>query len=306
MSFAAPGFLVALSLLVPATVLYIRSERRRRRGRAAFASPATQPSVLARRPSWRRHLPVAVYALAAALLVTAVARPQTTVAVPVERATIVVATDRSGSMLATDVKPSRLVVARRAAAKFVDDLPDGVRVGAIAYNQASQVLASPTRDHAAVSEALSSIKAAGTTATGDAMTTALRLIATQRRADGRRSPAAIVLLSDGKSVRGSDPVEVAAEAKAAGVAVYTVALGTSSAGDAAPDPATLERIAQRSGGRAFQVADADGLAQVYKRLGSDLATERRKQEVSSSFAAGALVMMALAAAASLRWFGRLV
>lgn len=225
---------------------------------------------------------------------------------PVEQATVVIATDRSGSMLTTDVRPSRLVAARRAADAFVAALPDNLRVGAIAFNQAAQVLESPTRGHAAVREALASVKAAGTTATGDALTAALRLVATQRAADKRRSPAAIVLISDGTSVRGSDPVAVAAQARAAGVAIYTVALGTDTAGDAAPDPATLAQIAQRSGGQAFAAADAAELAQVYRRLGSQIATEPRKQEVTGSFAGGALALMVLAALGSLAWFGRFV
>jgi len=304
MSFAAPLFLLVALALVPVVWLYVRGERAARRGRTAFAAAPVLPSVAPRRPGWRRHAAITGYGLAALLLVVALAKPQATVAVAVEQATVVVATDRSGSMLATDVQPSRLVAARRAAAQFVDDLPDSLRVGAIAFNQAAQVLQSPTRDHAAVSAALSTVKAAGTTATGDALEAALRLVETQRAADRRRSPAAIVLISDGKSVRGSDPVEVAARARAAGVAIYTVALGTDSAGASAPDPATLAQIAQRSGGRAFTAADATQLDQVYERLGSQIATERRKQEVTGTFAGGALALMALAAAGSLRWFGR--
>jgi Ca-activated chloride channel homolog len=304
MSFAAPAFLLAALVLVPAGWLYVRGERAARRGRTAFAAAPVLPSVAPRRPGWRRHVAIAGYGVAALLLVLALAKPQATVAVPVEQATVVVATDRSGSMLATDVRPSRLVAARRAAASFVDELPDDLRVGAIAFNQAAQVLQSPTRDHGAVRDALSTVQAAGTTATGDALQAALRLVETQRAADKRRSPAAVVLISDGKSVRGSDPVEVAERARAAGVAIYTVALGTDSAGASAPDPATLAQIAQRSGGRAFSAADAAELDQVYERLGSQIATERRKQEVTGSFAGGALVLMALAAAGSLRWFGR--
>ncbi len=306
MSFAAPGFLLAALLVVPAVWLYARSERRARRGRAAFAAAPVLPSVAPRRPGWRRHAAIAGYAAAALLLVVALAKPQATVAVPVEQATVVVVTDRSGSMLATDVQPSRLVAARRAAATFVDELPDSLRVGAIAFNQAATVLQSPTRDHAAVTASLNAVKAAGTTATGDALDAALRLIAAQRATDGRRSPAAIVLISDGKSVRGSDPVQVAARARAASVAIYTVALGSDADGASPPDPATLAQIAQRSGGRAFAAADAAELEQVYDRLGSQVATERRKQEVSGSFAGGALMLMALAAVASLRWFGRFV
>ena len=304
MSFAAPTFLLAALVLVPAAWLYLHSERRVRRSRTAFAAAPLLASVAPRRPGWRRHAAIGGYGLAALLLAIALAKPQATVAVPVEQATVVVVTDRSGSMLATDVRPSRLVAARRAAATFVDELPSSLRVGAIAFNQAATVLQSPTRDHAAVSEALSSVKAAGTTATGDALDAALALIEAQRATDKRKSPAAIVLISDGKSVRGSDPVEVAARARAAGVAIYTVALGTDASGASPPDPVTLAQIAQRSGGRAFSATDAAELQQVYDRLGSQIATERRKQEVTGMFAGGALVLMALAAAGSLRWFGR--
>jgi Ca-activated chloride channel family protein len=306
MSFAAPVFLLAALLALPAGWLYVRSERRARRGRTAFAAAPVMPSVAPRRPGWRRHTAIAVYAVAALLLVVALAKPQATVAVPVEQAMVVVATDRSGSMLATDVKPSRLVAARRAASAFVSDLPSRLRVGAIAFNQSPTALSSPTRDHAAVSEALAGVEAAGTTATGDALDAALRMIATQRAADKRRSPAAIVLISDGTSVRGSDPVEVAARAKAAGVAIYTVAFGTDTAGASAPDPATLAAVARTSGGRAFTAGDAAELEQVYDKLGSQVATERRKEEIGGSFAGGALALMVLAAAASLRWFGRFV
>ncbi|MEA2319405.1 MAG: Ca-activated chloride channel, partial [Solirubrobacteraceae bacterium] len=133
------------------------------------------------------------------------------------------------------------------------------------------------------------------------------------------APAAVVLLSDGKSVRGRDVLEVAAEARRAKIPVYTVALGTAAgtipshtASGAAvqrnvpPDPATLRQVAQRTGGRAYSVADANRLDEVYKRLGSELATERRPQEVTSLFAGGALLLVFMAVAASIRWFGRFV
>ena len=90
---------------------------------------------------------------------------------------------------------------------FVDDLPPACAPARSPSTRRRRCCQSPTRDHAAVSEALRAVKAAGTTATGEALTAALRLIETQRAADGRRSPAAIVLLSDGKSVRGADPVD---------------------------------------------------------------------------------------------------
>src|SRR6185295_6284142 len=114
-------------------------------------------------------------------------------------ARVMIVTDRSGSMQATDVRPTRLAAAKKAASTLLDAIPDKVRVGAVAFNQKAEVLQSPTRDHDAVREAMQSIKPAGSTATGDAIKTALASL------EGN-APAAIVLLSDGKSVRGSDPV----------------------------------------------------------------------------------------------------
>ena len=138
-----------------------------------------------------------------------------------------ITTDRSGSMLAKDVAPSRLVAARRAAGTFLDEVPDDVRVGAVAFNHKPTVLQTPTRDHAAVREALAGVKAAGSTATGDALAAALRTIRASRNPQAKKQPpAAIVLLSDGKSVRGRDALAVAEEARKAKIPVYTVALGT--------------------------------------------------------------------------------
>ncbi len=320
MSFGAPLALLGLVAIPLLLALYVRSERAGRRARAAYVAPALLPALTPRRPGWRRHAPLAGYALALAALVVAIARPETTRAVAVEQATVVVATDRSGSMLAKDVSPDRLTAARNAAEAFVDAVPDDVRVGAIAFNHEPTVLQSPTRDHEAVAAALRTVKAAGSTATGDALASALRLIATSKTpGQDEKAPAAIVLLSDGKSVRGEDALTVAARAAAAKIPVYTVALGTATGTIAGktesgaattravpPDPATLRQIAERTGGKAFEIQDAKELEQVYEQLGSQLATEERPQEVTGLVAGGALLALLGAIAASLSWFGRIV
>ena len=323
MTFETPLALLALAAVPAAALLYVRGERRGRAARDRFVAPHLMPALLPTRPGWRRHATITLHLAALAALVVALARPQTTRAVPVEQASVVIATDRSGSMLAKDVAPSRLVAARRAAESFLDSVPADLRVGAVAFNHQATVLQSPTRDHDAVKAALQGVRAAGNTATGDALAAALKLLRDARRtgASGRAgtAPAAVVLLSDGKSVRGRDVLEVAAEARRAKIPVYTVALGTAAgtipshtASGAAvqrnvpPDPATLREVAQRTGGRAYSVADANRLDEVYKRLGSELATERRPQEVTSLFAGGALLLVFVAVAASIRWFGRFV
>ncbi len=298
MSFANPLFLIGLGLIPVAIVLYARSERRPQ----SFAPAKLLPSVIRRRAGWRRHVAITGYGVAMAALLVALAKPQTTVAVPTEQARVIIVTDRSGSMLSRDVAPNRLAAAKKAAGTFLDAIPDKVRVGAVAFNQKAEVLQSPTRDHDAVREALQSIKAAGSTATGDAISTALDSIK-------GKAPAAIVLLSDGKSVRGSDPLVAAQKAKERKIPIYTVALGTAqgtiNGGEPVPpDPATLAKIAKLTGGRAFTAGDVKSLDQVYKRLGSQVATEKRKLEVTNLFAGGSLALMVISALTSITWFGR--
>ena len=300
MSFASPAFLVGLALIPVLVVLYARAERRPQ----SFAPAKLLPSVVPARPGWRRHASIAGYAVALAVLLVALAKPQATVAVPTQQARVMIVTDHSGSMQATDVAPNRLAAAKKAAGTFLAALPDQVRVGAIAFNQKADVLQSPTRDHDAVREAIAGIRPAGTTATGDAIKTALATIS-------GKAPAAIVLLSDGKSVRGSDPLAAARAAKARKIPIYTVALGTANGTinggqPVPPDPKTLADIARITGGSAFTAKDLKALDQVYKRLGSQVATKKQKREVTSLFAGGALALMLLSALSSIRMFGRVL
>jgi Ca-activated chloride channel family protein len=316
-SFAAPLVLLALAVLPALALLYLAQQRSRRAAAAAFALPALQASVAPRRPGWRRHAPVLVFALALAALVVAAAKPQRTVAVPVERAAVLLATDVSGSMAATDVQPNRLVAAKRAARRFVEIAPRQVNVGVMAFNQTPRVLQSPTRDREAVDRAIASMTPSGTTATGEAIHAATRALSRVRGERGRRPPAALVLISDGASTRGRDPVAAAQEARRLRIPVYTVALGTAQGTIPAPggrsgrtrvppDPQSLAQIARASGGQAFSASTATGLKAVYEKLGSQLGRRPERRQVTSAFAGGALALMLAGAAMSLRWFGRLI
>ena len=109
-------------------------------------------------------------------------------------------------------------------------------------------------------------------------------------------------------------MEVARQARAADVPVYTVALGTAggtitdSNGNTLPvppDPETMAEIAAASGGESFDVDDADQLDAVYERLGSQIATRPEQREITAGFAAGGMALLLAAAALSLRAGGRL-
>jgi Ca-activated chloride channel homolog len=317
-TFRDPAFLLVLLLVPAAAALYLRAQRGRRRAAAAFSSPATLPSVAPARPRWRRHVPMAVYAVALAALAIALARPEATVAVPEERASVVLALDTSGSMQARDVAPSRLQAVREAAGGFVDDAPDSLRVGAVAFNHRVRRIETPEPDHGEIKALLERLEPRGGTATGEALAAALRLLEADRRDKAKRPPAAVVLLSDGAATHGREPLPVAREAARLGVPVHTVALGTDAGTIEVPTPGggtrtepvppdrpTLERIAAISGGRAFDVEDAGELGSVYDELGSRVATKEEKREVTAAFAGAAALLLAGGGLLSLRWFGRL-
>jgi Ca-activated chloride channel family protein len=237
----------------------------------------------------------------------------------VERAAVMLATDVSGSMTATDIRPSRLAAAKRAAGEFTDEVPERVNVGVLAFNSTPQVLQSPTRDRDAVKAAIDGMQPSGGTATGEAIATATASLRPAQAQRQRRRPAAILLLSDGKSTSGRDAVAAAREAARMKVPVYTVVLGTDQGtititradGSTAtrqvpPDRNSLEQIARASGGKAYTARSTAQLEEIYQSLGSQLGREKRKREVTSAVTGGGLVLMLVGVAMSLRWFGRVI
>jgi Ca-activated chloride channel family protein len=322
-SFASPYVLLALLALPVLIGLYAGEQGRRRRVAQAFAVQRMQPSVAPWRPRWRRHLPQVAFMLAAIILIAAAARPQRTIATPVDHASIMLATDVSGSMTATDVAPNRLVAAKQAARAFLDKVPARVNVGVMAFNETPTVLASPTTDRDAVRNAIARMAPHGGTASGEAIYTAISALRTNPASGGANpqqqpAPAAIVLLSDGKSTSGRSAVAAARAASQAGIKVYTVALGTPNgkitvkrrSGITAtvpvpPDPQALQAIAAAAGGQGYTAQDTGRLSAVYQQLGSQLGHKHTKHEITAAFAGGGLALLLLGGLMSLGWFGRL-
>jgi Ca-activated chloride channel family protein len=312
MTLGAPTYLLALLALPLVALAYAVARKRRRRFAVRF--PGTSVLATLRQPRLRRVLPPALLAAAAATLAVAVAKPQATVAVPVEKASVVLVTDESGSMSATDVDPSRLEAARSAAQGFLDRVPDTLLVGFVGFSSQTNAVVEPTLEREQVRSALDALRADGATATGDALDTALDRLEARRGKDGKRAPAAVILLSDGKRTEGSDPLAAAERAKRLGIPVSTVALGTadgtvmSPIGEpipVPPDPATLREISSITGGAFTEAGDAGELDKVYKQLGSKVGTKRVKREVTSSFAAAGLLLLFGGLGTGLRWRGRL-
>jgi Ca-activated chloride channel family protein len=315
LSFGSPLFLLGL-LLVPLLVAaQMVSRRRTRRYAVRFtAVPALKAAAAAAPRRWLRHLPATLLLASLAALVFALAKPQRTVAVPVERGSIMLVTDHSRSMQATDVEPDRLRAAQAAARNFLSQVPPAVRVGVVAFSNSPDAVQSPSSDHSEARRVIDLQVADGATATGDALQVALETLTADRQ-NGKRPPAAIVLLSDGKTTTGRDPVDVARTAARLKIPIYTVALGTADATvpnpgfgpplPVPPDPETLAEISQASGGRAFTAEDSEKLSSIYKTLGSQLGTKDQKREVTSSFALLGLGLLLGGSALSVRARGRL-
>lgn len=259
MTFLAPLLLVAL-LLVPVLLgLYVWAQRRRGRYAVRFTNLDLLANLAPKRPSWRRHVPPVLYLAAVAFLVMGLARPSMVVAVPREDATVMLAIDVSGSMKATDVSPTRLDAARDAARSFVDQLPEGIRVGVVAFASRPITLVQPSADRVEVHEALDRLEALDGTAMGDALMQVLDIaerIQADQEAAATPTPApdettapdpsaapqpdaspeadvdeeplvAAILLSDGaNSVGIAEPLDAAERAATLGVPIYTIALGT--------------------------------------------------------------------------------
>jgi Ca-activated chloride channel homolog len=317
-SFAAPLVLIAL-LAIPVLIWWYGGQQRRRAAAAsAFVNPILAESVTPKRPRWRRHIPMLAFLVAIAALIIAAARPQTTSAVPLRQGAIMLAQDVSSSMRSTDVKPSRLGAAQRAATHFVQSVPSSFRVGLIQFNQKATVLQSPSTDHSLTTDALSQLHADGHTAVGDAITAAARSLTSIPPQDGKRIPSAIVLLSDGTSDYGSDPVAAARQARTQHIPIYTIALGTAHGTIAVshgrrtvqtPVPLSaqqLQEIAQASGGHAFTANDTGGLHDIYQHLAAQLGRKQVKNEITASFAGVALALLLVGSLLTLRWFGRLI
>ena len=135
-----------------------------------------------------------------------------------------------------------------------------------------------------------------------------------------RSPVSILFLSDGAQTRGVlQPLEGARLAKDAGFPVYTIALGTpngtvpappgffdfGSGGSTGrilvpPDPETLRKIAETTGGQFSEARTARALDAAYRKLGSRLGRQHGRSEVTFAFvAAGAALLLAAGIASAL-------
>jgi Ca-activated chloride channel family protein len=328
LSFASPFLLLALLAIPVVVAAYVLLERRRARRAEAWATPGLLPNMIGSSPGPRRYIPAALLVIALIALLVGFARPEVRVAKAGEGATIVLAVDTSGSMAATDVTPSRLTAADAAITAFVNAVPSTDRIALVTFSDGAVVPVPPTYAHAQVVAALPRHTVPRGTALGDAIDIAVRVALKSagtgaERLDPAHPTAAVLLISDGGGNAGRvQPAAAATAARASGVPVSTIAVGTSHGSvsqklnlsgktytkvtQVPVETATLQQVATTSGGAFFAAGSATQLKDVYGRLSGLPSQGKKPLDVTGWAIGGGLVLVACAALLSGLWFRRVI
>lgn len=350
MSFIWPTMLYLL-ILVPALVGAYLLLLRRRRGQALrYGNLSVVQAAAAKSSSFRRHVPPLFFLLAMTSLIFATARPATEVVLPSQRGTVILALDISGSMRATDINPSRLEASRVAARAFVEQQPRNVRIGIVAFAGTAALVQPPTLDRGDVLEAIDRFQTQLGTAVGSGILASISAIFEDLELDldippipegrafgfggggggmneppsGPRLPnpvppgsyqsAVIVLLTDGQTTQGPDPIVAAQLAADLGVRIYTVGLGTEEGAILSffgrsmrvqLDEAALQTIADRTHAQYFRADSDTNLREIYEALSTQLVLEREQTEITAIFAGLAALLLVVAALLSMLWYHRI-
>ncbi len=343
MTFLWPGMLWLL-LAAPALVgIYIFILRRKKKAALHYANLAMVKAAMGG-PSLRRHVPPLVFLLAFVLMLLSIARPAAVVSLPSQHETVILAMDVSGSMRAADVKPTRFEAMQAAARDFVNGQPRTTRIGVVAFAGSASLVQPPTQSHAEVLAAIDQFQMQNATAIGAGILVSLKAIfpegdfdlqpqrrnvalgASSQRGDPQRTDfrpvppgsyhhAAIILLTDGQTTTGPDPIEAAKKAAERGVRVYTVGVGTPNGeiltGEGWSirvrlDEDALKQIADMTRAEYFFAGTATDLKKVYAGMKGKLVMEKKQTEVTALFSALAACLALASVLLSLVWFNRVL
>jgi Ca-activated chloride channel family protein len=340
-SFQWPIALVLLLLVPVLAGLYVLMQRRRRRYALRYASVALVQQAVGTGPGIRRHIPAGFYLLALTAMIVALARPQANVPVLQNTGTLVITIDVSGSMFAQDVAPDRMEATKKAVREFVNKQPDGVKIGVVSFSDNAALVAPPTEERKPVLDAVARLQPQRGTNMGAGLQLALDAIyqdadlapprvpnspltgplarptATPTpapSAEAKPPAASIVLVSDGQSNTGPDPLAVAQEAVAAGVKVYTIGIGTPQGTIlqiqgrnvfTRLDEDTLRAISDQTDGKYFNAQNESDLQSIYDELSRERKFEDKEQEITYALAGLALLLSVIAGGLGLLWFNRL-
>ena len=300
-TFAQPLLLWLLLILPVLIFLYIYRDTV---GSISISSAENFASTKRSFKEYLRHLMFVLKVLAIGLLIVVLARPQSTTSwknISTEGIDIVLAMDISFSMLSKDFNPNRLESAKEVAIDFVDARPND-RIGLVIFSGESFTQCPLTTDHAIIKNLMGDMKT-GLLADGTAIGMGLAT-AVSRVKDSKAKSKIIILLTDGVNNMGAIAPQTAADiAKAFGIRVYTIGVGTQGRA-LAPiarypngqfeygylpvelDEKMMQEIADNTGGKYFRATNNNKLASIYKeidRMEKTIVEERKHTRRTEEF-----------------------
>jgi Ca-activated chloride channel homolog len=313
-NFAQP-WILWLFLLLPFLGWWYFAKQSRRQGSVMISSILKVRSI----SSWKntlRHLPFIFRLLCIACIIVALARPQTRndeELVNGEGVDIVLCIDVSGSMMAQDFTPNRLEAAKEVAANFAANRPTD-RIGLVIFSGESFTLCPLTTDQQVLNAQIYNIQS-GLLEDGTAIGSGLATSVDRLRSSKSKSKV-VILLTDGENNGGQIPPLTAKElAKATGVRVYTIGVGTEGFAQTPMqtqsgtvvmqrekvniDEKLLTQIANETGGKYFRAKDNESLKNIYGEIDKleksriEVTALKRYTEKFFPFAIAAAVLLLL-------------
>jgi Ca-activated chloride channel family protein len=337
MNFLSPEFLWLLIAVPVIAGFYLLLLKKRKQAALRYANLEIVKAAIGRGLWWRRHVPPAILLAALGAMLFATARPTAVITLPTQHETVILAMDVSGSMRANDVEPSRIEAAQAAARAFIAQQPRSTRIGVVAFAGSAALVQPPTSNRHDLRAAIDQLQLQHATAVGSGILVSLKAIFPQeefelpppgqRRAakqsfptakavpPGSYAEAAIILLTDGQTTAGPDPVDAARLAAERGVRVFTVGVGTDNGqilnGEGWSmrvrlDEEPLKAIADLTRAEYFYAGSAPDLRKVYETLRAKLVLEKKETEITALFSAIAAAAVLLSATLSLLWFNRVL
>jgi Ca-activated chloride channel homolog len=204
----------------------------------------------------------------------------------------------------------------------------------VAFSDAGLLAQQPTNDSTSVVAALGRLTPRGGTSVGQGILVSLDAITAEAAGPtanyysdgtpppapsptpvpaGTHAPAVIILLTDGENNETPDPLAAARTAADRGVRIFTVGIGTAAGTTLDLDgfrvhtqlyAATLQQIAQVTGGAYYSAGNAQDLRSIYDHLDTQLVIRPQQIELTAVLAGVSVLLLVAGAFASMVWLGR--
>ena len=271
-------------LILPLMVIWYIWRLKKQEGEVNYSSFTLLKGIRSSAKAKTRHILLVLKLASFALLITALARPQSRSSwkdTKTEGIDIVISLDVSLSMLAKDFKPNRMEVAKEVIVDFIDARPND-RIGLVIFGGEVFTQCPLTNDHKVLKNMFPQIKA-GMLDQGTAIGLGLAG-AVARIKESKAKSKVIIMVSDGVNNVGEiSPLTAGELAKTYGIRVYCIGVGSKGKAlqpvaiyaqgqyeydyvDVEIDEKVMTDISDMSGGKYFRATNKESLKSIYQEI----------------------------------------